>query len=104
VGQRCASRGRIIGPGTRWASLADQLTQVLDELGIVRAHFCAQAPEDLLGLLAAAPTRVASLTLVGANAHPDACAAIGPLHFWITEHQGPIGGTMQPRLTDEQAC
>ncbi len=79
-------------------TLPERLNELLNGLGIGAAHFCAQAPEDLLGLLAESPSRVASMTLVGANGQPDAFTALGPRAFWITGDRGPIGQAMQRRL------
>jgi SAM-dependent methyltransferase len=80
------------------SSLAGRLTQLLDALGIGAAHFCAQSPEDLLGLLASASTRVASVMLVGANGQPEDFAALGARTLWISGDRGPLAATMGPRL------
>ena len=44
--------------------LADRLAQVLDHLGIERAHFAASMLADITGFVQAHPERMASLTLV----------------------------------------
>ena len=45
-------------------SVADRLAQVLDHLGIERAHFAASMLADVTGFAQAHPERIASLTLV----------------------------------------
>ena len=45
-------------------SVADRLLQVLDHLGIERAHFAASMLADVMGFARAHPERIASLTLV----------------------------------------
>ena len=45
-------------------SVADRLVQVLDHLGIERAHFAASMLADVTGFAQAHPERIASLTLV----------------------------------------
>ena len=45
-------------------SVADRLLQVLQHLGIERAHFAASMLADVTGLAQAHPERIASLTLV----------------------------------------
>ena len=45
-------------------SVADRLTQVLDHLGIERAHFAGSMLADVTGFAQAHPDRIASLTLV----------------------------------------
>jgi len=45
-------------------SIADRLAQVLDHLGIERAHFAASMLADITGFAQAHPERIASLTLV----------------------------------------
>lgn len=45
-------------------SVADRLAQVLDHLGIERAHFAASMLADVTGFAKAHPERIASLTLV----------------------------------------
>ena len=45
-------------------SVAERLVQVLQHLGIERAHFAASLPADITGFAQAHPERLASLTLV----------------------------------------
>ena len=45
-------------------SVADPLAQVLDHLGIERAHFAASMLVDITGFVQAHPERIVSLTLV----------------------------------------
>jgi hypothetical protein len=45
-------------------SVTDRLAQVLDHLGIERAHFAASMLADITGFVQAHPERIASLTLV----------------------------------------
>ncbi len=78
--------------------LGDCLQRLLDQLGLDAAHFCARAPQDLVGLVRAAPNRIASATFIGANARPDALSLLGSRVFWITGEGGSIGSTMRPRL------
>jgi hypothetical protein len=47
-------------------SVADCLAQVLDYLGIERAHFAASMLADVTGLVQAHPERIASLTRLSA--------------------------------------
>ena len=51
-------------------SVTDRLAQVLDHLGIERAHFAASMLADITGFVQAHPERIASLTLVCQSAHP----------------------------------
>ncbi|HZT09203.1 MAG TPA: class I SAM-dependent methyltransferase [Chloroflexota bacterium] len=83
---------------SRGIPLANRLELLLDRLGVQAAHFCARAPQDLQGLIHSAPQRIASLTLVGANARPEALATVGRGLHWITGDGGSIGAVMAPRL------
>src|SRR5262245_43548524 len=50
-------------PGAK-PSVADRIAQVLDHLGIKRAHFAASMLADVTRLVQGRPERIASLTLV----------------------------------------
>jgi pimeloyl-ACP methyl ester carboxylesterase len=57
-------------------SVADRLLQLLDHLGIHRAHLAASMLADVTGLVQAHPERIASLTLVCAlRVDPNALRA-----------------------------
>jgi hypothetical protein len=65
-------------------TLSERLGQLLDQLNINAAHFCARAPKDVLSLVAAAPQRVASITLVGATGDPAAFHTIASRMLWLS--------------------
>jgi SAM-dependent methyltransferase len=59
-------------------SVADRLSQVLDHLGIERAHFAASMLADVTGFAQAYPERMASLTLIcPPRLDPSALRALG---------------------------
>jgi hypothetical protein len=70
----------IQAPDETRLSAGERLVQLLDHLGIDRAHFCTRGTEELAGLLRIAPERVASVTVQGA----------GPLPNW----EGTAGRTL----------
>jgi hypothetical protein len=48
----------------RESATAERIVQVLDHLGVKRAHFAAQQDTDWIGLATAYPERMQSLTLI----------------------------------------
>lgn len=84
-------------------SLSNRLELLLDNLGVAAAHFCGRAPQDILSLLTVAPRRVASVTLVGANARPEGFETLGSRILWVTGDGGSIGTIMRPRLATTSA-
>jgi pimeloyl-ACP methyl ester carboxylesterase len=59
-------------------SVADRLAQVLDHMGIERAHFAASMLADVASFAQARPERIASLTLVcPPRLDPSALRALG---------------------------
>ena len=70
-------------------SVTDRLTQVLDHLGIERAHFAASMLADVAGFVQAHPERIASLTLVcPPRLDPSALRALGARLLVIAGDQG----------------
>jgi SAM-dependent methyltransferase len=70
-------------------SVADRLVQLLDHLGIERAHFAARMLADVSGLVQAHPERVATLTLVcPPRVEPSALRALGARLLIIAGDQG----------------
>ena len=78
-------------PGAK-PSVADRIAQVLDHLGIKRAHFAASMLADVTGFLHAYPERTASLTLVcPPRVDPSALRALGARLLFIVGDQGRPG-------------
>jgi SAM-dependent methyltransferase len=70
-------------------SVADRLLQVLDHLGIERAHFAASMLADVAGFAQEHPERIASLTLVcPPRVDPSALRALGNRLHIIAGDQG----------------
>ena len=70
-------------------SVADRLSQVLDHLGIERAHFAASMLADVTGFVQAHPERIASLTLIcPPRLDPGALRALGARLVVIAGDQG----------------
>jgi pimeloyl-ACP methyl ester carboxylesterase len=70
-------------------SIADRLAQVLDHLGIERAHFAGSMLADVTGFAEAHPERVASLTLVcPPRVDPGPLRALGARLLIIAGDQG----------------
>jgi ubiquinone/menaquinone biosynthesis C-methylase UbiE len=70
-------------------SVADRLAQVLDHLGIERAHFAASMLPDITGFAQAHPERIASLTLVcPLRLDPSSLRALGARLLIIAGDQG----------------
>ena len=74
---------------TRELSVADRLVQLLDHLGIERAHFAARMLADVTGFLQAHPERIATLTLVcPPRVEPSALRALGARLLIIAGDEG----------------
>lgn len=70
-------------------SVADRLAQVLDHLGIKRAHFAASMLADVAGFAQAHPERIASLTVVcPPRVDPSALSGLGARLLIIAGDQG----------------
>jgi SAM-dependent methyltransferase len=70
-------------------SVADRLIQVLDHLGIERAHFAASMLADVTGLVHTYPERIASLTLTcPPRLDPNVLRALGDRLLIIAGDQG----------------
>jgi SAM-dependent methyltransferase len=70
-------------------SVADRLAQVLDHLGIERAHFAASMLADVTGFAQAHPERIASLTLIcPPRLDPSALRALGDRLVVVAGDQG----------------
>src|SRR5574341_495279 len=70
-------------------SVAQRLLHVLDHLDLPKAHFGLRYPADLVGLLAHAPVRVASVVLQGATGRPEAFAPVAGRTLWVLVDAGP---------------
>ena len=69
--------------------MADRLAQVLDHLGIGRAHFAASMLSDVTGFAQSHPERIASLTLIcPPRLDPSALRALGARLVVIAGDQG----------------
>ena len=69
-------------------SIADRLSQVLDHLGIDRAHFAASMLADVMGFAQTHPERIASLTLVCPPRLDPSLRALGTRLLIIAGDQG----------------
>ena len=69
-------------------STADRLVQVLDHLGIERAHFAASMLADVMGFARTHSERIASLTLVCPPRLDPSLGALGPRLLVIAGDQG----------------
>src|SRR5262245_5069820 len=70
-------------------SVADRLVQLLDHLGIERAHFAARMLADVTSFLEAHPERIATLTLVcPPRVDPSVLRALGSRLLIIAGDQG----------------
>ena len=77
-------------------SVADRLLQVLDHLGIERAHFAASMLAEVTAFLQAHPERIASLTLVcPPRLDPSALRALGTRLLIIAGDQGRPAGMVR---------
>lgn len=81
-------------------SVADRLAQVLDHLGIKRAHFAASMLADVGGFAQAHPERIASLTLVcPPRVDPGALRALGARLLIIAGDQGRPAAMVRDAVT-----
>ena len=81
-------------------SVADRLAQVLDHLGIKRAHFAASMLADVGGFAQAHPERIASLTLVcPPRLDPSALRALGARLLIIAGDQGRPAAMVRDAVT-----
>ena len=81
-------------------SVADRLAQVLDHLGIERAHFAASMLADVAGFAQAHPERIASLTLVcPPRLDPSALRALGARLQIIAGDQGRPAAMVRDAVT-----
>jgi SAM-dependent methyltransferase len=82
-------------------SVADRLAQVLDHLGIERAHFVASMLADVTGFSQAHPERIASLTLVcPPRLDPALLRALGSRLMIIAGDQGPPAAMVRRATTN----
>ncbi len=81
-------------------SVAERLAQVLQHLGIERAHFAASLPADITGFVQAYPERLASLTLVcPPRLDPSPLRALGSRLQIIVGDQGPPAAMVRQAVT-----
>ena len=81
-------------------SVADRLAQVLDHLGIERAHFAASMLADVASFAQARPERIASLTLVcPPRLDPSALRALGARLQIIAGDQGRPAAMVRDAVT-----
>jgi SAM-dependent methyltransferase len=81
-------------------SVADRLAQVLDHLGIDRAHFAASMLADVTGFAQAHPERIASLTLVcPPRLDPSPLRALGARLLVIAGDQGRPAAMVRQAVT-----
>jgi SAM-dependent methyltransferase len=82
-------------------SVADRLAQVLDHLGIERAHFAASMLADVAGFAQTQPDRVASLTLVcPPRLDPGILRALGSRLQIIAGDQGRPAAMVRDAVTN----
>lgn len=82
-------------------SVADRLVEVLDHLGIERAHFAASMLADVTGLVQAHPERIASLTLIcPPRVDPSALRALGTRLQIVTGDQGRPSAMVRDAATN----
>jgi SAM-dependent methyltransferase len=81
-------------------SVADRLMQLLDHLGIERAHFAASMLADVIGFVKAHPERIASLTLVcPPRLDPSVLRALGGRLLIIAGDQGRPAAMVRDAMT-----
>jgi SAM-dependent methyltransferase len=80
-------------------SVADRLLQVLDHLGIERAHFGASMLADVTGFAQAHPERIASLTLVCPPRLDPSLRTLGSRLQIIAGDQGRPGAMVRDAVT-----
>ena len=81
-------------------SVADRLAQVLDHLGIERAHFAASMLADVMGFAQAHPERIASLTLVcPPRVDPSILRPLGDRLLIIAGDQGRPAAMVRTAMT-----
>jgi SAM-dependent methyltransferase len=81
-------------------SVADRLAQVLDHLGIERAHFAASMLADVMGFAQAHPERIASLTLVcPPRVDPSILRPLGDRLLIIAGDQGRPAAMVRTAIT-----
>jgi SAM-dependent methyltransferase len=81
---------------TAGLSMAERLAQVLQHLGIERAHVAASLPADIAGFAQAYPERLASLTLVcPPRLDPRPLRALGAPLLIIAGDEGPPGAMVR---------
>lgn len=81
-------------------SVAGRLLQVLDHLGIERAHFAASMLADVTGFAQAHPERIASLTLVCPPRLDPSLAALGSRLQIIAGDQGRPAAMVRDAVTN----
>jgi len=81
-------------------SLADRLTQVLDRLGIERAHFAGSMLADVTGFAQAHSERIASLTLVCPPRLDPSLRALGSRLEIIAGDQGRPADMVRDAMTN----
>ncbi len=81
-------------------SVADRLAQVLDHLGIARAHFAASMLADVADFAQSHPGRIASLTLVcPPRLDPSTLHALGARLQIVAGDQGPPAAMVRYAVT-----
>ena len=81
-------------------SVADRLLQVLDHLGIERAHFAASMLADVTGFAEAHPERIASLTLLcPPRLDPSILRALGTRLLIVAGDQGRPAAMVRDAVT-----
>jgi pimeloyl-ACP methyl ester carboxylesterase len=82
-------------------SVADRLAQVLDHLGINRAHFAGSMLADVVGFAQAHPERIASLTLVcPPRLDPSSLRTLGARLLVIAGDQGRPAAMVRDAVTN----
>ena len=81
-------------------SVAHRLTQVLDHLGIQRAHFAASMLADITGFAQAHPERIASLTLVCPPRLDPSLRALASRLLIIAGDQGRPAAMVREAITN----
>jgi SAM-dependent methyltransferase len=81
-------------------SVADRLTQVLDHLGVERAHFAASMLADVSSFVQAHPERIASLTLVCPPRLDPSLRVLGSRLLIIAGDQGRPAAMVRDAVTN----
>ncbi|HTE83646.1 MAG TPA: methyltransferase domain-containing protein [Dehalococcoidia bacterium] len=75
----------------------ERILAVLDALGVSQAHFLTRSPLDVLGVVDAAPNRIASIGIQGSAARPEEFGALAAQTLWLIGDSGEAARAMVSR-------